>query len=251
MIKIDIKVDTKELERRLVDAQKQIKFATARALTKTAQGASSNIRAAMIGAFDRPTQYTLNAFYAKPAKKNDLTAWVGSREYALKGRPASKYLAPEIEGTTRGFKGFENALKVISGGQYVMPGRGANLDAYGNISRGQLTQVLSRLSLLRDALQNLSQKTTDRLRRRALLVAASGMRSEYFVAREKGTGRPLGVYKLVGRGLVVPILIFVKKQPSYAVRLPFEAIVEKHIKENWEPNMTEAIDHALATARLK
>jgi hypothetical protein len=250
-VEIKVGIDDAKLKQQLAAFPNQIKFATARALTKVALQAAKDVRAAMEEAFDRPTPFTLNAFYAKPAKKSDLTSWIGSREQASNGIPASKYLAPQIEGGSRPFKGFERALANLSGGQWVMPARGAQLDRFGNMNRAQLVQILSRLGVMRDPSKNVSARTTAMLRRRGLITAASGGVGEYFIAYSKqGNRRPLGVWKLVGRGIVTPVLVFTSTKPSYRVRLPFEKIVNTSIADNWEKLMQEAITEAISTARL-
>jgi hypothetical protein len=248
---ISIKIDASDVARTLSAFAKQIPYATALAMTATAKDAVEDLKAEMRRVFDRPNNFTMNAFYAKPARKTDLTATVMAREWAPGGRPASKYLAPEIEGGARGMKGFEKALSGISGGQYAMPGKDARLDANGNMSRGQIVQILSRLGALYDPLQNMTDRTTARLRRKGMLVAASGMKSDMFLARENRVGRPYGIYQLIGPGRVAQLLVFTTKRPTYKAILPFGSIVANSVGRTWPSNVSKAIDAALKTARAE
>ncbi|WP_395371479.1 hypothetical protein [Komagataeibacter diospyri] len=106
------------------------------------------------------------------------------------GTAAYDYLRPEIFGGPRPMKKSEKALRPIVGDQYWVPGRGAPLDAYGNIQRGEIVRILSRLGLMQGPLQNMTDRTAKRLARKGL--NARGQRSEYFIAREKGNGRAKG-----------------------------------------------------------
>ncbi|WP_246789267.1 hypothetical protein [Acetobacter nitrogenifigens] len=208
-------------------SEKEVPNATAAALNRLAKGASLQVRDRMEEVFDRPTPFTLKGFYAKPARANDLEAWVATRDYAPKGSPAIRYLGPQIRGGRRDMKGIERALSPLSGGQFILPGKDAPLDQYGNISRGVLVQIMSRLSVMRDSTANISSKTAARLAKAGKNV--KGQKSEYFIGRERGNGRPTGVYKLVGPGKVAQILKFVAKPPTYKAVLPVEQIVQDTI----------------------
>ncbi len=246
-VKISVKADIRGFERQMTTLQKkQLPFATARAVTAVAKLAVKDIQSEMKSVFRDPTPFTLNAFYAKPAKRGDPTAFVGSREWAAKGRPAFKYLAPEIFGGPRNMKGFELLLSRLSGGQFAVP-----TSASATLSRGEITRILSRLNSLRDPAQNVTAKTTAALRRKKLLTQASGNVSEYFVAHEGGlkSGRPTGIYRLVGKGQVEKVIGFVQNAPAYTIRLPVEKIIKESVAQNFKGEFRKALMAALATAR--
>lgn len=229
--------------------KKQVPFAAARAMTALAQLSVRDLQALMRKNFDRPTPYTLNAFYAKPAKRGDPTASVNSRDFAGKGRPAWKYLQTEALGGSRVMKGFEQKLGIVSDGQYAVPTASTPLDAFGNLRRGMLTQILSRLSISGD--QSVSIRTSTKLRKRKATVAASGHRGEYFIAHEDGkpTGRPLGLYKLVGPGQVVKLLSFQVGAPRYAPRIDVAGSIEATVQKHAPFELAKALTQALATAK--
>ncbi|WP_038505954.1 hypothetical protein [Acetobacter pasteurianus] len=244
MAGVEIKIDTKGVQKALSDlSEKGIKDALAFTLNTLGKASVSALRSEMDKVFDMPTPFTMNAFYTKPAKANHLEATIEAREFASKGTPAGQYLKPQIFGGTRPLKKFEKALAPLSGGQYVIPGPGATLDAYGNMSRGQIVQILSRLQVMRDPSQNVSVKTLGRLRKQK--KNARGQQTEYFIGRAKGNGRPTGVYKLVGKGQVVPVLWFVQKAPNYGVRLKFDEVVQNTVDREAAGIMQSAIRGAI------
>ena len=251
-ISITFAVNTRDVEAALNGASKQAPFALARALTSVARSAVGDIQAGMKKSFRNPTPYTLKAFYAKPATKADLTAWVGTRENAGgKGTPAANYLAPNIEGGPRPFKGMEIRIgkQAVGSPEFVIPARGAERDGDGNWSRGQIGQMLSRLSTMSDAGQSISATTTRRLHRMKLTVAATGHRSNYFVAHAKGNGAPIGIWRLVAKGHVEPVAIFALGAPQYAPIFDLHGIVAESIGKNWPRAVSGAITEALATAK--
>ncbi|MBB2157211.1 hypothetical protein HLH33_12970 [Gluconacetobacter diazotrophicus] len=203
----------------------EIRTATAYALNMLAANGKRAVVDQMKEVFDHPNPFTLNGFFVRLATADTLSAWVASKDYAPNGTPAIRYLGPQIHGGQRDMKRSEKALAALSGGQYWVPGPGAPLDQYGNLRPGEMTRILSRLGLMHDAASNLTDRTARRLAKQG--KAAKGQRSEYFVARERGNGRPKGIYKLVGPGKVTAILLFTPRAPTYRVRLPVDQIVQQ------------------------
>ncbi|AXK40860.1 hypothetical protein DWG20_09340 [Crenobacter cavernae] len=244
--------------------KRQLPFAMARALTLTAQDVKRAEIAEMQRAFDRPTKYTLNSLYVKPATKRDLRAWVWLKYDAGKGTPADKYLAAEIQGGGRKTKRFERALQqagVMPRGMFAVPGSAAQKDAYGNMSRGQIVQILSYLRAFGE--QGYKANMTDR--RRGSLAkgnAKKGVRGfQYFVLRERHGKLPPGIYKktaysgadaarvahLQGGG-AKPVVIFVKS-PGYSRRFKFFEVAGRTVRERFTANFDQALADALASAR--
>jgi hypothetical protein len=77
VIKISLKFDMEQLFQKLQTTKENADFATAKALTKTAQGVKADLRAAMGGLFKAPTKFTLNSLYIQPATKQSQFAVVG------------------------------------------------------------------------------------------------------------------------------------------------------------------------------
>lgn len=247
---LTIKIDSEGVRRRLRDlADKQVRFAAARALTATARQAVTDVQTAMQTTFDRPTPFTLKAFYAKPATTKDLTAWVGTRENAPGGTPAGSYLYPQFFGGTRSMKRFERRLSGVSGDQFAVPANAAPLDQFGNVSRGTIMQMMSRLDLRGDKGKNMSARTARQLARQGLVAKGRDTRSDFFVARRGANGQPYGIYRLVSKGVVKPLFFFTASAPSYRQVLDLEAIINKSAAENFEKNFDAAFKEALRTAR--
>jgi len=255
LIEVNVEDDFDKLSKGLTRLEReQLPYAAARALTDTAKLAQGGYRQRLPSIFDRPTPYTMNSSRVQPARKDNLEASVELRDFAAKGTPAAKYLGPEIEGGARNVKRFERALALAgirSPSGFAVPGRGASLDQYGNMSRGQIVQILSQLNAMADRTQNVSARTTAKLARKGLL-ARHGKRlapGQYFLATSKRDGEPLGIYKLVGRGRVEPVMIFPRRAPRYTMRLDFYGLMEKSYRANFGRLLAEWLEKAVATAR--
>ncbi|QBI77096.1 hypothetical protein [Pseudomonas phage vB_Pae_CF3a] len=74
--------------------QRQIPYATATALTRTAQGLMDRLRDEMRVVFDRPTPYTLNSLRMVPARKDRLEARCFVKDEADGAQPASVVIPP-------------------------------------------------------------------------------------------------------------------------------------------------------------
>ena len=249
MIRIGLRIDSDQIKRILDGVAKdQVPFATAKALTGTAQLVKKALITEMSSAFDRPTPYTLRSLFLSPAKKTKLEARVWLKDDAGKGTPATKYLLPQIEGGGRRHKRFERALAAVGllpQGMYVMPGEAAKLDAYGNMARGQVVQILSALK----AAETYSGHTANRTERSA---KRKGRRlAEYFVGKPSNAGMPTGIWQRFGfayGSAVKPVAIFTR-QPQYRVRYKFYDIAEQVIRDEFPLQFREAAATAMATAR--
>jgi hypothetical protein len=81
-VKFDVRDNFPQVKRLLDAQQRQMPFAVALALTRTAQDVKRAEQAEMRGVFDRPTPFTLNSLFTKPATKQSLEArvWVKDTE---------------------------------------------------------------------------------------------------------------------------------------------------------------------------
>ena len=190
-------------------AERDLTIAGIWALNDTAADVQAHVADRMEVVFDRPTRFTKNAFMVVKARQ-------GHPEAAVEQRPGSgrrHYLRVQEEGGPRGQTGIE---KLISRGivldeaiQAIIPDDGARLDANGNWSRGQMTQVLSQLKVQRDKTANETEASRKRKPRRA----------RYFVPVR---GLAPGVYRRDERGgAAFRVLKFSAKVPVYQQRLGF------------------------------
>ena len=243
MLNISVKTDIDKLLPKLAAVgSRQAPFAVAMALTKTGQKAQAEVKKAMPNVFDRPTPYTLNSTYLRPATKTRLEALVKIKDEAFKGIPANKYLHAQAFGGGRNLKRSERSLQIkghLKDGLQVVPGSGMPLDAYGNVRSGQMTRILSAVQASSDPYQNQTKASLKRSRSRK--------KAEYFVGAPAGGRLPLGVYERKARQ-IKPMLLFVKPG-RYKKRLPFHDIVARVTREEFEAQLYLAIQRALATAR--
>lgn len=241
---LDLKVDVDRVELRgLNRLSGDARFAAAIALTKTAKVAEGVSRAKMRTVFDRPTPYTLNSLFTKPATKSDLVAFVGFREFASKGTPAAKYMFPEVFGGERGQKRSERALSargLLPGRLFTAPGPGAEIDQFGNMRRGQMVKLLSHLRASRDGSQNRNASGKSRGRRK---------REQYFAIREGSHLKP-GVYKRVGKRGFVPVLNYIEA-PRYSPRFPFAETVAGVVRQTFADQYRIAYERALEGSRRR
>ncbi len=94
---------------------------------------------------DRPTTFTLNAFYVDKASRETLSARLRFKDPERLSE-SQHYLYPTTYGVPRGFKKFEAALYakgLILSGWYAVPGKDQPLDAYGNVSAGLMKEILA------------------------------------------------------------------------------------------------------------
>jgi hypothetical protein len=220
----------------------------ATALTRTAVEVRAGVQQELPRVFDRPTPYTVNSLFVRPARADKLEAEVFFKDEfgtSRLGIPATKYLLPEVRGGARRSKAFEKALRqagVLPFGRFAMAGAGARLDAHGNVDRGQLIQILSQLRITRTAghQRNLAFGAKG--------VAAQRKAGGRFFVKQGRKGGPPGIYQreLIGRN-ATPVFIFTRP-PSYSPRFPFEAIAGRIAEAKLSGHVRRAI--AEQAARL-
>ncbi len=243
--------------------RRQLPYATSVALNRTAEAVRQALVQQTQQVFDRPTPYTLNALRVARASKGNLVATIAYRDGAGKGTSADRYLAPQVLGGGRRLKRSERALQRagLPAGMFTIPAAAAELDAYGNMSRGQIVRLLSYFEAFGE--QGYRANATARSRARTANVGTSreGYRRingvQYFISRGKGSmsGQrrqvlPAGIWRKTGThgADVAPVLLAVE-QPQYTPRLPFYETAAAVYGERFDVEYSTALDAALATAR--
>lgn len=236
---ISIKVDTSGLDAlraRLSGMSKQVNYAASRAINSVAFKVMKE-ESAGTSAFDRPKPATRGAFRVEKSTKQNLIAIIAVKSRDQGGLPANEYLHPSIKGGRRGFKRSEIMLRaagILPPGMFTAPGTGARMDAYGNMSRGQIAQILAYfrtygLTTLNSPRMNMQDKKR------------AAMKSSYFII----PGR--GIWQRNGK-TITPILIFISKA-DYKIIFDFEKIAEHVIEREWEREFNAALEDAIRTAR--
>lgn len=250
-LRVDLREMTEKLPAFLTDvAEKQVRFATAVALTRVASQAKRDLRDEMPRVFDRPTPYTLNSLFMKAATKKTLQAIVWLKDFAPKGNPAAEYLLPQIYGGPRKDKRSELLLRragILPPGRFITPAEFTPIDAYGNIRKGFMTKVLSQLRAQTDPYQN------ETARSRARKKSRSGGLS-YFLPDTKRSGQARAIYERVDFAFgsaLRPVLAFARKRPTYEPRYRFIEIATKNTETRFRAEFDPALQQALATASQK
>lgn len=235
-MKIDVKVDFTKAQR-LINRLSGPEFreATAKALSDAAFEGRKAILADMEAKFDRPTPYIRRSIQVQRATADKLTASVEPTYMGGKGVDPQNVLRHHVFGGQRTVKASERAFQrvgILQPGYSIVPGSACKLDAYGNIPRGFMNQLISYFGAFGEQgySANMSAKRKDKLANRSR--TASGYKTlngvAYFVAWGKlRSGRsshlPYGIWSKTGiHGVdVKPVLIFVRT-PAYTRRLDFE-----------------------------
>jgi hypothetical protein len=249
---VDVRDAVRQITAGMLVEEKQVKFATRVALTRVAKVAEGAEVKEMRDIFDRPTPFTMSGLFVRPATTTNLTAEVKLKDFAGKSSsPAATYLAAQIKGGMRGEKRFERALRSVGAlppGYRVVPGTGAELDAYGNMNRGQIVQILAYFRAFPEA--GYKANMTDK--KRAALERGSKTKQgiSYFAGRP-GDRLPWGIYQRVhfARGTALkPVMIFVRSVQYQAI-FDFEYVAESAVEMNFPAEFTRALAEARATQR--
>lgn len=247
MLRIEI-TGLPELRRTLAEfSDRRFNSALATALTRTGGVVRDEIRRQMPSVLDRPTPYTINSLFVQPARADRLESIVqfkDDRGTTNAGTPATDYLLPNVEGGKRRTKRLEVALRAagaLPDGWFVTPGQGAALDSYGNVSRGQIVQVLSqlRVQLVAGSSRNMSFDARKQIR------AQKRAGGRFFVIKPGGTTQP-GIYQreFFGRS-VTPVFIFVRSA-TYSKRFDFYGMARRVADAELPKQIGLAFEQAVA-----
>ncbi len=246
------------LQSRLRLTPNQIDIAMQRAIIKTTRAVTEAEVDEMNRCFDAPTKFTLNSL----TTKFDQQQIVGTVEIKDGYWTRSQnYLETQMVGGKRRMKAFEKALQragVMPAGALAVPGAGAEIDAFGNMSVGQIRQILSwfdAAEMVAGSTQNMGEKGRAKKRKGTRKSQAF----EYFAAMsgsrtgggswKNGRAQNLqpGIYKRVffGQGNAIkPVLIFVTGA-SYKQRFKFDDVANKTIDRVLVPSTDAAIQREL------
>lgn len=226
-------------------APKQWAFATAVALTRTAQRVKVAEIDTMRRVFDRPMPFTLNSLYLKSATKSNQEARVWFKDFAPKGTPAGKYLLPEVHGGERHLKRFEQALihaGLLPHGRALVPASGAPLDAYGNVKRSVYQKILSQLRAQFDPTANETRRSRSR--------KAKQRGGRYFYGSPGHKARGVWErFQFAFGSSVRPIFIEVNRRPKYRQRFAFFDVGQEIADKSFGEEFDKAATETLRTAR--
>lgn len=228
MVSLGLSSNIDRFKERLKNDAGDLQFAAAYTLTKTMKDVRDAITARMTVDFDRPTAYTLRSMAYSPASKTNLEASVFPKEFAGKGTPAEKYLAPQVWGGSRNAISSERKLRAhdyLLPDEYAVPANGAPMDAYGNFKRQLWNRILGQLQA-----GNPDQNETAMSRKRN----KAAQRERYFVPDRFNSKLKPGIYRRVKvsdtppRWKLEAVMIFTGS-PHYSKRLKYFETSDKTI----------------------
>lgn len=215
--------------------------ASADAINHTANQIRQELQGEMASVFDRPTPWVLKSVMIKNATPGRLEAKLWFKEPPTKGKgyiDQDDWVLPQVEGKERRVKNVEAALRRhlrLPADKYIVPGAGARLDAYGNISRGHMAQLLSGLKAA-ESRAGYTANASDSWR-----SFRKGHEQAFFVIKRGKT--PIGIAERRGKQMKV-VLAFVSK-PAYTQRLDFYGIATRVTAERLPANLDKALLDAL------
>lgn len=242
-MEVKIKVTNKDQVMKIYTSEEgfSIPTLTMRALNMTADQVKQALVDEMIKSFDKPVPYTLAAPYVfKKATKDNLAVHVYLKD-ANRNRRSESYLTTQVQGGGRRMKAFEKALNrigILPDGMYIIPGKNAPLDAYGNVSAGFIVQILSYFKAFPEGAHrsNMSDIKKEKMKK----GTKKKLGIEYFILHGRKSNP--GIFSRVSYGggeSIRPIFMFVK-QPQYKKRLQWDEVAARVVNENWEKNLKEA-----------
>ncbi|MHB0925865.1 MAG: phage tail protein [Gallionellaceae bacterium] len=262
-----------ELKRKLNDiGKKQVPFAAKTAINKVAAQTVRDVADEMKSKFDRPTRTTLKSMRVKEfADKRNLTAEVWLKDIPMGGNnPLSmaEMIGHQFSGGRRIHKNYERVLiskNYMKSDEFTVPAAGARINAYGNISQGQIVQILSQIGIKRagsDSSPTNSPRSKRNVAKAGAMFWSYGVGSfppRAFTGRvnkidwETGKYRgktqwlPKGVWARTPGG-VIPVLLVIKA-PTYSRRIVLEQITRKAMDRDFNKFFDVAFTEAMRTAR--
>jgi len=237
---VKIKIDTRDLERfarQFGEAGgKQIKFATARALTTVAKKGQQAAEQQIGSVFNNATPWIKNSVFTTAARTSNPEATVGIKDKGGRATPAH-YLRDHINAGERGNKPMELAMRamgILPAGWLAVPSKdGVQRDAYGNVSKATLSRVLRALDQ--------RQITTRGTVSSRVFVIKPGVQSHLAP----------GIWSATRAGdqqVIKPVFLFVH-EASYRKVLDLEEIVGDVVRREFDGAFRAAFDEATRTAR--
>jgi|WetSurMetagenome_2_1015567.scaffolds.fasta_scaffold372341_1 hypothetical protein len=247
MIEIDVQVDIRAATRWLDDVQrKQIPFALSKAINDTAKEVQEGLSKEM-SVFDRPKPATVKGTFVKRSNKTNLEAIIGLKTRD-QGTPTSEYLHAQINPGTRADKRSEILLQragILPAGYQTRPGSGARLDAYGNMSRGQIVQILSYFQAFGGISE--SGRFKGRTTKSRAINRTGAATGKYFIVPDGYAGLATGVWRRQGHK-IEPVLIFIKPA-IYRKRYDFYGVANKIVRTSFVRQFDKAFQYAMSTAK--
>lgn len=247
MITFSTTGSTKRVSRKIQNLiTRQIPFAASKALNATGDVLLLVNKREMKKNFENPVPYTINAFYKKPARYNNLRMSVRRKD-----KPAGKhYLGIQHKGGVRPQKGVERMFrdrvkyKGIVGAIIPIKGNGG-ATSKGGISMAEMHRAMAGLN----ASYSTTAYTRDKQRAAESKRALAKRPSDYFVKANEG-GTKGGVYKRVGKRRIKKVFHIRDAMPYYKENFPFYPPLVRNAKSYFPGKMRRELRTAMRSARF-
>ena len=159
MININLTIDTKAIDRFALLTEKNIRFATGRAMAATVRATEQTLKQDLAKTSGGPieggaTRWTIGGTFNRRPSPSNLVAEVGLR--SDQPRAAGRYISVLTRGGAPRRKGVDLKAAAIAGSQglTIVPTPGQRLDAKGNVSRAAFNKALANAAVIRDGKQH-------------------------------------------------------------------------------------------------
>ncbi len=241
MISISVKTNVREAIAGLSKVQRQqVPFAASVAINKTAgnvQDAIAKQAGQQLNA--KPFTTGAGALYVQRSNKRALTAEVGYKTIQ------ARYMQWQVSGGQRTEKGLErklSAMGLLPDGYVTTPGAAMRLDAYGNIPRRAIVELLGQLR----AQVRVYAGRGKRQSLRGLFVVLPGSQDKR--VRHLQPGIWLRLDDLNGQTVLQPLIAYVSRA-EYRKRLDLPRIAQGAVDAHFDAHFAAALSSALADAR--
>jgi hypothetical protein len=159
MLEINLTIDTKAIDRFALLTEKNLRFATGRAMAATVRATEQTLKQDLAKTSGGPieggaTRWTIGGTYNRRPSPSNLVAEVGLR--SDQPRAAGRYISVLTRGGPPRRKGVDLKAAGITGSQglTIVPTPGQRLDAKGNVSRAAFNNALANAAVIRDGKQH-------------------------------------------------------------------------------------------------
>ena len=235
-MRVTARVNSKQFERKMLRIEREVRFAAMLALNDTGFDVRRAVQGELRQRLDRPTRYTLGAIYVTKASKSHLVATIGLKGANQSTTPNApqETIGQQFKGGRRKRKKIEQALTklgLIGPSDYVVPGRGAALNRYGNIS----------LAVTRRIVRELAGTGRKRANTAATLTSSGAM---FWSDGTKGLSK--GVFRVMPNQGIKAILT-VHSPPKYTARINVRRVGERVARRTFAGHYRRALVRALGS----
>lgn len=207
-------------------SDRRVAAAISTSLTRAAKEMSAEWQQQINLRIHKPNPRTKSATTFESATANTLQARVLVKDQQS-GTSAAEYLAPNEYAGSRNIKKFEAALQASGAmprGWVTVPGLGAEFDAYGNVSRSLIVQVITQLGTdYSPGYARVIPKTV------AGRLAAAARKGKSFIAIQPIESQPMsisaGIYRVQNKGFgnVLTSIFLFRRAATYRKSLDLQA----------------------------